>query len=370
MNSLDRYILRQCMTPFLVATFVVTLIVWSTQSLQRADIIVEYSQGLGVFARLSLLIVPSLLSVIIPFSLFAGAIYALQRLHADSEIAVMFAAGVGRLRLGAPILLLAVGAALTTLWINIDLMPANYRIMKQEVAEIRADLASTVLRSGEFTTLANGFTIYVEEARPGGQLIGLLVNDYRNGQHPETYMAQRGLIRDTQAGTLLHLVNGNIQRVARYTGDVSFVRFQETIVNVDTFRNRDGERQLELTERYLSELFSPDFSRPWDRANARLLIAEGHNRLASPLYVFAYVLIAMTALLGGPYSRRGYAMRILVACAAAGGLRIAGFLIQSFTAAHGGNWMQYAAPVSACIVCAVLLIGPARRPPPATPRPS
>ncbi|HPE32389.1 MAG TPA: LptF/LptG family permease, partial [Parvularculaceae bacterium] len=74
MSSLDRYILRQCLVPFAVAISVVTMIVWMTQSLQRADVIVEYSQGLQVFARLSLLIIPSLLTVIIPFSLFAAAL--------------------------------------------------------------------------------------------------------------------------------------------------------------------------------------------------------------------------------------------------------------------------------------------------------
>ncbi|MCA8896858.1 MAG: LptF/LptG family permease, partial [Amphiplicatus sp.] len=74
--------------------------------------------------------------------------------------------------------------------------------------------------------------IYVDEARPGGYLLGILINDYRNGKYPETYMAQRGLIRETDAGPVLQLANGNIQRVARYTGKVDIIRFDQTVINV------------------------------------------------------------------------------------------------------------------------------------------
>lgn len=355
MSSLDKYLFRQCLTPFLVAAGVVTAIIWTTQSLQRADIIVEHGKGLLVFARLSVLIIPSLLSVILPFALFAGALYAFQRLHADSEIAVMFAAGVSRLRIGAPLLLIAAAAAAATLWINLDLMPSSYRLLKREIADMRADIASAVLRSGEFVRLADGFTVYVEEVGPGGQLKGLLVNDYRNGGARETYMAQKGLLQDTPAGPILQLSNGNIQRVARYTGQIEITKFDRTLVNVGMFARSSGRLQLELTERYLGELLKPDLSNEWDRANASLLVAEGHNRLASPLYVFAFALTALFAMTGGPYQRRGYALRIAVAASVAGALRLIGVLAQGLAASTGAYWLQYALPVAAIVALFVLV---------------
>lgn len=355
MTRLDRYIFRQCLTPFFYALSIATVIVWMTQSLQRADLLIDYNQSLGVFARLSVLIIPSLLAIILPFALFAAALYALQRLHADSEIAVMFAAGVGRFRIAAPLLALALICALVTLWVNVDLMPRTYRQLKQEIAQIRADFASAVLRSGEFVSVGDGLTIYVEEARPGGQFVGLLIHDYRDPKSPRAYMAQRGLLRDTEAGPVLFLANGNIQRTPSDGGAVEFTRFDETAINVSRFNPRDASLQLEMTERYLSELLTPDMSKPWDRLNAAALVAEGHNRLASPLYAFVYVLIALYALIGGPYNRRGYAMRILAACAAAGAARVGGFLTQALAAASGAYWTLYAAPLLMIAVMTILL---------------
>ncbi|MBB5519790.1 LPS export ABC transporter permease LptF [Amphiplicatus metriothermophilus] len=355
MTRLDRYIFRQCLTPFLYALGIATVIVWMTQSLQRADLLVDYHQSLGVFARLSALILPSLLAIILPFALFAAALYALQRLHADSEIAVMFAAGVSRFRIAAPLLLLAFACALATLWINLDLMPRTYRQLKQEIAQIRADFASAVLRSGEFVSVGEGLTIYVDEARPGGQFVGLLIHDYRDPDSPRAYMARRGVLRDTDAGPVLYLAEGNVQRAPSDGGAIEITRFDETAINVSRFNPRSASLQLEMTERYLPELLRPDLSKPWDRMNAAALIAEGHNRLAAPLYAFVYVLIALYALIGGPYNRRGYALRILAACAAAGAARVGGFLAQSLAAATGAWWAIHAAPLLMIAVMAVLL---------------
>ena len=357
-TSLDRYILRQCLTPLALILVVTTAIVWMTQTLQRVDILVEYGQGFAVFGYLSILIIPSLLAVIIPFAVFAAVVYALYRLHADSEIAVMFAAGVGRFRIAAPLLFVTFIGGLVTFYVNADLMPRSYRVMKQMVADIRADFASSVLRSGEFTNVVDGFTIYVEEARSGGQFVGLLINDHRNGELAETYMAERAVLQETDNGPVLFLKDGNIQRVAQYTGDVSIVRFEDWAINITNFNDRPRELQLELTERYLGELFNPDMSKPYDRINAGKLIAEGHSRIAAPLYAFAYVLVGLYALIGGPYSRRGYFFRVAVAGAGIFAIRVVGYVAQGMVEESGAHWTLYAWPGLVIAVAAFALFAP------------
>ncbi|MBY0420799.1 MAG: LptF/LptG family permease, partial [Parvularculaceae bacterium] len=307
--------------------------------------------------KISVLIVPSLLSVILPFTLFVSALYTVQRLHADSEIAVMFAAGVSRMRIAAPLLLLAAIAAIATLWINVDLMPRSYRSLKTQIAALRADAASAVLRGGEFKEAASGMTIYVEKNEPGGVMSGLIINDYRDTARPSLYMAQLGRITDTDRGTVLQLLNGNVQRRSSETGQLEILSFSAININLDQYRRNADGMQLELTERYLGELFRPDLSRDWDRKNVRALAAEGHSRLAAPLYVFAYVLIALHALTGGPYNRRTYAARLFGACVVAAALRIGGVLLQNVGAGAAPYWTHYALPAAAIVVAGALVAG-------------
>lgn len=344
-------------TPFVFATIVVTAIVWLTQSLQRIDIIIEHGQSLAKFGWLTILIVPSLLAVVIPFMLFAATLFALHRLHSDSEIAVMFAAGASRADVARPIMAIATLGAVATLWINVDLMPRSYRELKQEIANIRADFASSVIRSGEFMTAAQGFTVYADVAQPGGMFEGLLIHDYRSSENAEVYMAQRALLRETGIGPVLYLSSGNIQRFNQKTGEAEIVYFDRTAINIGQFNREADDIQLEMTERYVGELFHPDLTRSYDRENARQLIGEGHQRLASPIYAFAYVLIAIYALLGGSYDRRSYAARILAACAAVGALRVAGYVLQGEAAEAGQYWIIYVVPAAAALAALLLIAG-------------
>ncbi len=358
MNSLDKYLLRQCVTPLLMILAVTTAIVWMTQSLQRIEIIVEYGQGFWTFLYLSLLIIPSLLAVIIPFALFGAIVYALYRLHSDSEIAVMFAAGVSSWRLSAPLLLITFVAGVATFYINADLMPRSYRVLKANVAEIRADFANSLIRSGEFVSVSNGLTVYVDETRGEGQYVGLLINDYRNRENRETYMAQRAVLQDSDAGTMLLLKNGNVQREAGYSGKIDIIRFEDWAINLAAFGEGPGELQLEMTERYLGELLKPDMSKPYDRAYASELIAEGHARLAAPFYTVAYALVGLYALIGGAYTRRSYFLRVAMASALIFGLRVSGYVLQDIASATGMMWLVYMPPVIAALAFSCLLYAP------------
>src|SRR5882672_2251153 len=107
MRKLTRYLLHQILGPFLLFTLLLTLVVWMTQALRLLDLVINRGQSALVFAYLTLLMVPSLLVVIVPIALFGAAIFALNKLNADSELVVMWSAGVSRIQLAVPVLIAA-----------------------------------------------------------------------------------------------------------------------------------------------------------------------------------------------------------------------------------------------------------------------
>jgi len=356
MNALTRYIIAQTVGPLVATTAALTAIVWMTQTLQRVELLVERGQSAGVFLYVTILLIPSLLAVITPLALMAATLYALNRMQTDSELVVVQAAGGGRWRVAGPLLALATVGAAATLWVNLQLMPASYRAMKERIAEIRADIATGLLRSGEFSTPVRGVTFYAETVNRGGQFTGVMVHDARNPEAPQTIIAESGLFQDAEDGPRLYLARGNTQTKDKTTGEISIIRFQELSIDMSQYRKSGGEIQLELTERYLRELLNPDLANYWDRRNEGRLIAEGHNRLASALYNYAYVLIAVVALVASGHSRRGYGLPIALAVVAAIVVRVVGFIIQSAAAdVPQLNALQYAVPLAAIAYCLVRL---------------
>jgi len=101
------------------------------------------------------------------------------------------------------------------------------------------------------------------------------------------------------------------------------------------------------SDRYLHELFFPDLQQDWERRNRLALLAEGHARLATPLYNIAFMALAVAGIIGGGFNRMGYGRRIAVVSAAAAVSRILGFIVQAGCEESAWlNVVQYVIPVA------------------------
>lgn len=356
MNRLGRYIFLQCAGPLFFFTLILTGVVWLSQSLQMLDLVVNRGQSAGTFVYLSVLIFPSLLSDVLPIALFSAVFFTLHHLHNDSELVVMWSAGYSRWSIALPILTLATFAMVFNLFLNLYLMPAGYRAMKDEIYEIRSDLATQLIKEGTFTNPSKGLTVFIREATDTGELRGILVHDNRDKEHPTTYMAESGvLVRKDQEPELV-MKEGNIQSIHDPSRPPTFTSFERYSLDLSAFIAERGEVRREYRERFLSELFGPDPEKKWDVDNANRLRAEGHNRLAIPFYNIAFALIAVVGVAGGTFSRRGQGWRLIPAGISVILIRILGFATQNATSSTlAMAFLQYLLPLGTILICLFLI---------------
>jgi lipopolysaccharide export system permease protein len=111
----------------------------------------------------------------------------------------------------------------------------------------------------------------------------------------------------------------------RENGSLERATFAQGPFDLAPFINDQKAVILEESDRYLPELFFPDMNNYYDYDNVNLLLAEGHARISAPLLNIAMAMLAIYAVLGGDFSRRGYAKRIAAAAGAALLLRLAAF---------------------------------------------
>jgi len=132
------------------------------------------------------------------------------------------------------------------------------------------------------------------------------------------------------------------------SGTLNFLSFDQYVLDLRPLMAPDRPVIYKLSDRYPHELFFPDMRGAWERANAAKMLAEGHSRLAGPLYNIAFVAMALAAVIGGSFSRLGYGTRIATVAFAALVVRVAGFGAQ---AAAGSsplmNLAQYLIPLAA-----------------------
>lgn len=310
MKAYTRYIIRSLIIPVLIITSTLTMVVWLTQSVRFIDMIINRGLGFSTFLYLSILLIPSLISIILPIALFISVIFVYNRLTMSSELIVLEGAGLSRFSLAKPAFIIGIGATIIGYFLALYLLPTSYREFKDMQAFIRDNYASVLLQEGVFNSPIQGLTVYIQERQEGGMLKGILVHDDRIPERPVTMMAQEGKLIQTPTGLNFDLIYGNRQEINQEHGQLSLLYFDHYSLDLSMFTKSPTNRWREPQERYLGELFYDDNSRPNMVGRLR---AEGHQRLTWPLYNAILTLVALIAMFSGSFNRRGQWKRILIA---------------------------------------------------------
>ncbi len=343
MSGIANYILRQVGGPVLFFAFVLTTVIWLSQSLRMLDLVIDQSQSVLTYLYLTLLAMPQIASLVLPFSVFCGVLYALNRLYSESEIIVIWATGFSHWSIAGPVLIVASAATIVSLTFNLIVMPAGMREMRDRVFEIRTEIVNTFVREGSFTNPLAGLTVYVTQANAGGDIHGLLIHDARNAKAVVTYMAQRGLLASTPQGPRLIMYKGSVQWLEGGPAKLKILNFEKYTFDLGPYDKRTRNAPRDVNERYLQELLDPE--KTANNEQRRKYFADAHGRLSAPFYCIVLALIAVLALLGGSFDRRGYSGRIGMAIVAALAARLPGFLFQQLTnSTPDAAFLMYAWP--------------------------
>jgi lipopolysaccharide export system permease protein len=347
MRLIDRYLLKQLLGPTMLSAAALTGVALLSQSLTALDLMVSQRQSAMVFLEVTLLAMPQLINMVLPIAIFVAALVALNRLHTEQEIVVCFAGGMSRWRVISPALRLAATLAFIMLLVNLWVQPAALRAMRQELFNVRTDLASTLVREGDFTEPAPGLTVYAQSVDSHGDFHNLFIHQMKPDGSATTYMADRGHIAKRLGRPVLILRAGSTQEFSP-KGVLNYLTFDEYTYDLGALANTNELVHYKPSDRYPHELFFPDLTQSWEQRNRLSLLAEGHSRIATPLYDIAFMAMALSAIIGGGFSRMGYGRRIATMGALAAVTRILGFAVQA--ACENNAWLnilQYGVPILA-----------------------
>ncbi len=322
---LSVYILTQLLGPVAVLTLLLTSVIWLVSILPLLDLVINRGQSAPTFLYLILLLLPTPLVIIMPIAFFFAALFTLHRLQGDSELIVMASAGYSLRQLAAPVLACAAITMALTYACVLYLMPAGQRALRDKVLDIRADMAGALLNEGEFNPAAPGLTVFLRQMGSNGEIKGILVHNNQDRKRPITYIAEKGILAQTPAGTRLIMLDGTIETSAQGGKQLQVLHFERDTVNLDQFAAPTRNTLRKLNERYLNELLWPPETQGVTQRIRDQFFAEAHNRLSQPLYCFTFALIALAAVMRGRRQRGSIALRLTVASLAAAGLRIAGY---------------------------------------------
>lgn len=358
-TRLDRYIFRQLFAALLVVTLGLVALIWLTQSLRFVELVVNRGLSFTVFLKLTGLLIPGFIAVILPITCFVVVQFIYQRLSADRELTVMRAAGLSPLALARPALAVAAVTMAMHFALNLWLVPASATSFREYQWEIRNHIAAFLLQEGVFTTISDELVVYIRTKAPDGSLRGIMVDDARDRSQRATILAESGRLMDGPTGPRVLLENGTRQAIDARTGQLNVLSFKENWIDLAAPVRETGARLRDVGEMGIGDLFDPPEGVVLPRDIPKWRV-EAHKRLVAPLTTLSFTLVALVGVLGGVFQRHGGLLRPFVAIMAVVGLVAAGLALDSLAVRMNELipllWLRAVLPAA---VCAVVLFAPA-----------
>ena len=361
MSLIEDYLHRQLREPTAQATLALTGLAILSESLSAIGLVLNQRQSPLVLAKVILLAMPQLIVLILPVAVLVAGLVSINRLHRDNEIVICFSSGMSRWRVISPAIRLSALVAILSLFITLWVQPLCYRALRDTLFSVRNDLLATMIRPGQFTHPGPGATVYAQSLDEDGTIHNLFIDRRLSGGRDTTITASEGrLLRDGGAPMLI-LRHGANQELTP-TGTLNYLAFDKYVLDLRPLIAEKPTVRYKLSDRYLHELLYPDLRQPWERANAGPMLAEAHSRVAAPLYNIAFMFLALTAVIGGGFSRLGYGARIAAVAAVALLARTLGLAAQAASGATPIlNVLQYAIPLGVTLACASIVLRPSSR---------
>ncbi len=330
MTKIQAHLFNQVLQAVLIIVGGLAMIALLAQGLTRTDLILESRQSALTFFYIVMLGAPQIIALLTPLALFVAGVWALNRIHKDSEIVVAQAAGMTRWQVASPILRLAAMCLVFQLTVNLWVQPVAQRQMRAAVAEARADLAAALIRPGQFTTNGERLTFYARE-QVGGELRGVLISDMTDPEFPTDILARSASLATVEGRPTLVLRDALSQQLDA-NDQLSILEFDQYMFDLTDFMKEDSDVVLKASDKFLYELFFVDRKNYFELKEADAFLAEAHSRLAAPFLNIVMALLAIFAVLGGDFSRQGYSKRIAIAGAVAISVLVVQLALQSAAA--------------------------------------
>ena len=184
MKIIDRYLLRELIPPFFLGILIFTFVLLMSQILRLMELIVNKGVSLTTVLKMIAFLLPSILVLTVPMSVFLTCIVTFGRWSSDNELTAAKSGGIGLLRLSLPVLAFSVATYMLASYFIIYALPAGNQAFRRKMFEIVRTKASIGLQEKVFNDDFSGLVMYVNEIPETSNPVmrGVIITDYRPEQ--------------------------------------------------------------------------------------------------------------------------------------------------------------------------------------------
>jgi LPS export ABC transporter permease LptF/LPS export ABC transporter permease LptG len=236
LRIIDRYVLRELLTPFLLALLLLTFALEIPPIIQTGEQFIAKGVAWGTIGHVLLTLLPQSLGITIPMALLIAILIALGRMSGDREMVALEACGVSLARMLRPLMLAALVAAGATAYVMIVALPAANQAFREISFRVISSMADNEVKPRIFFQKFPNVVIYARDVTPGVGWSNVMVADNSAANEPKLYLARRGRVIVDAAKKTVQLVleDGTSHSVKPQEPErYQLLKFQQSVITID-----------------------------------------------------------------------------------------------------------------------------------------
>ena len=230
----QNYIFAEFFRYFSITLFALTAIVWTIQSVNFLDLIVEDGHTFTTYFAYSSLTLSKVITKLIPFCFLMGLVLTISKLEKDNELIAFWTSGLNKIYIVNLIFRISLIVMLLQLVLTSIINPKLLNISRSVLKNSELQFIPSLLKEKQFNDTISNLTIFVEKKDENKIYSNIFIRDDSNilseiGTTSSTIFAKSGYI-DSDKNNLV-LFNGNIQKL-RKDGTVNVIKFKKTLLNL------------------------------------------------------------------------------------------------------------------------------------------
>ena len=298
MKTLDRYFTRQLIGIFIMLLLILTGLAWMVQIMSMMKFLISYGVKLSSFLGLTIMMVPFILSIIVPFVTFIAILFVYNKMIGDNEIVVMASSGTSPGKIARPALVLAGLLTAANLVLNLWIVPATQAKFYDTQWNLRYGLAHLKLQEGAFTEMTHDLVVYVDKVS-GYDLNHVMLSDTRKDKSQMIIFAQNGKLITTMRGLSIVMTKGALQATGNGSIIGTFDSFDMDL-SIATKNNSSSFKSRRMATGDLIKYVSQDIG---DKQR-KTVLTELCNRFLQPIMNFILAALCLAILLRSSLLRR------------------------------------------------------------------
>ena len=298
MKIINKYFLRQLIAIFFMLLMILTGLSWMVQIMSMMKFLLNYGVNLTSFLGLTALMIPFIMSIVVPFVTFIAVIFIYNKMISDNEVTVMAASGMSPKQIAKPALWMAGVLTVLHLILSVWIVPVSQSKFYDTQWNLRYGMAHMKLQEGAFTELNDGLVVYVDKVS-GHDLSQVMLSDARDDNAWQTIFAEKGKLVSTTRGLSIVMTNGSLQATGNAMVTGTFDTFDMDLNVVDKGGNTSFRvRRIPTLTLISSVLDSPDAKRH------KTVLTELANRILMPFMNLILAALCVCVLLRASLLRR------------------------------------------------------------------